>query len=226
MACWNFSENLDFYKESLIHGCVFKTVFSRGSWTTVEKVWNCVMGYCKVHSNTEVHLPVTWFVSRWVFLGLLAYGAGPHRFLKGTFVSGWILNFGGVYLEGDKNEGFFFFYKHDASVTSRHLIFVMFPKILSWSMVVNSYFQIVSSLHYLRLFLVSFLFVLEPVFILEVFIKYLVIFGFAFGEWDIETLFRKSHVIMGLIHFCGSSVISYFLVEWWMQNINVFRSFP
>lgn len=135
----------------------------------------------------------------------------------------WIL--GGCIWKGTKMRDFFF-YKHDASVTSRHLIFVMFPKILSWSMVVNSYFQIVSSLHYLRLFLVSFLFVLEPVFILEVFIKYLVIFGFAFGEWDIETLFRKSHVIMGLIHFCGSSVISYFLVEWWMQNINVFRSFP
>ena len=101
-----------------------------------------------------------------------------------------------------------------ADITLNYLILVVFPKIFSWSMTVNSSFHIFfSSLHYLWLLLRSLFFppvVLYSVFILEVFLKYVVVLGCTFWSRAFKCSLGSLICLWGLPTFVTQSVTKTF----------------
>ena len=84
-VCWYTSSgNLDFHKGSLIHRCLSKTVFSRGSQSVVKKSWAHswlwgLYAYYSMHKCGQfLPGPLSW---RWI-----------PQLPQGTFVHGWILD--------------------------------------------------------------------------------------------------------------------------------------
>ena len=151
----------------------------------------------------QVCLPVTWFMGRWDFLGPLVYGAGLRHFCP------WMnADIGGGSWTGTKMREVLCLC--GAEITLEYLILVVFPKI-SWSMTINSSFHIFfSSLHYLWLLYLFFSVVLYSVFILEVFLKYMVVLGCTFWNGALKCSLESLIWLRGLLTFVNQSVTKTF----------------
>lgn len=103
MVCWNFSGNQDFHRGSLIHGWLFKTVFSRSSETMTKRDQNQFTG----HLFSEAHVDAS-------LLAYVLYPTAP----TDTFVRGWMLNC--CWGETKTKD---VFVSHDADVSPRVLFF-------------------------------------------------------------------------------------------------------
>lgn len=85
VECWNFSSgNLDIHKGSLIQRWLFKSVFSKGFETMVERKWNWSMRHCRIYSQDQglwAYFPLHMWAR--LLLGPLAYDARCHSSPKG-----------------------------------------------------------------------------------------------------------------------------------------------